>query len=106
MVIKIDTLDAEPPKRNLAGGSNRVRRQARGEPDLRRDHDLLAFRRIPLQPAADERLALSAMVSGHPGRIDVRSIDHRPARIDEGVEQGEAGLLVGGPAEDVSAKGE
>jgi len=40
----------------------------------------------------------------HPGGIDVGRVDHVAARIDEGIEDGEARRFVGGPAEHVAAK--
>ena len=39
-----------------------------------------------------------------PARIDIGGIDGIEAAIDEGVENIEAGRLVGGPPEDVAAK--
>ena len=58
----------------------------RHEADLGRDDDLVALGRIALQPAADQRLALAALMARHPGRIDVGGVDHRPAGVDERVE--------------------
>jgi hypothetical protein len=57
-----------------------------------------------LQPFADDRLGIAALVAGNPGGIDVGGIDRIEARIEEGVENPEGGLLVGGPAEDIAAE--
>jgi hypothetical protein len=58
----------------------------------------------PLEPPADHTLAFAAFVSGHPGRIDIRRVDHRPAGVDERVENGEARPFVGGPVEDIASQ--
>ena len=64
--------------------------------------------RLPvcLQPLADDRLGLAALVARDPARVDVGRVDQVEAGLDEGVEQLERGRLVGGPAEDVAAEGE
>ena len=56
-----------------------------------RKHDVVCH------SAADQRLRLAALVAGHPARVDVSGIDGVEAGVDEGVQYGEAGLLVGGP---------
>jgi hypothetical protein len=113
LVIEVDAIDAEARQRRVACSHDDVRIErgdifsvddlAIEEPDLGRDHDLLALAAL-FQPAADHTLALAALMPRHPGRIDVRGIDHRPAGVDEGVKDGEARLLVGRPVEDVAAE--
>ena len=86
---------------------------ARGQPAVGRHHaalggdqDLVALGRILLQPGADDRLRLAALVARHPARIDVGGVDEGEAGIDEGVEQLVRGRLVGRPAEHVAAEGD
>src|SRR5262249_22203026 len=57
-----------------------------------------------LQPGAEDRLRLAALVAGRPARIALGGIDHPPAALVEGVEHGEALVLVDRPAEHVAAE--
>src|SRR3954470_12657986 len=43
-------------------------------------------------------------MAGHPGRIDVGSVDHHPARLGEAIEDGEGFLALRGPAEHIAAE--
>ena len=58
------------------------------------------------QPFADDGFRLTAGIAGCPGGIDIGGIDCVQTRIDKGVEEGEAGLLVNRPAKHVAAKDE
>ena len=57
-------------------------------------------------PVADDRLRLAARVAGHPRRVGRRRVDEVAAGGRVGVEHGERGRLVGGPAEHVAAEAE
>jgi hypothetical protein len=71
--------------------------------DLGDDDDLVAVA-AAFHPFADDRLGFAALVAGHPARIGVRRVDGVEAGAGEPVEQVEGGLLVGGPAEDITAQ--
>lgn len=70
-------------------------------------HDLhaLALRGAAgAQPGADDAFRLAALVAGHPAAVDVGGVDGGQARVDQAVEHGKAGGLVGRPAQHVAAK--
>jgi hypothetical protein len=106
LIIKIDRLNPEPFQRVVTGAGDPIGRETVEESNLGRDHHPVALGRVALQPTTDHGLAFAAVIARHPGRIDIGGIDHRAARIDERVENGETGLLVSGPAEHVAAKRE
>ncbi|KAG1469333.1 hypothetical protein G6F57_012230 [Rhizopus arrhizus] len=59
-----------------------------------------------LEPFADQRFRFAAGIARHPRRVHVGGVDQVEAGVDEGIEQGEAGLLIGAPAEHVATEGE
>ena len=104
LVIEVDPFDPEPLERCLACRGDGIGREPGHEPDLGGDHHLVPLGRIALEPAADDRLALAALMARHPGRIDIGSVDHRSAGVDESVEDGEAGGLIRRPSEHIAAE--
>ena len=72
--------------------------------DLGEDRHLLTCTRARLEPAADNGLGLAALVAIGPGRVDVGGVDGVEAMIDEGIEHGEAGLFIDGPAKHIAAE--
>src|SRR5206468_2088592 len=111
LVIKIDAVDPETPKRCFAGAGDRFRLYSGNiftvddlpveEPDLGRNDDPVALVWIALQPAADDLFAFAAAMARHPVRVDVGGVDHVAAGFDEFIEDAEAGRFIGGPAEHV-----
>ena len=106
--IEIDPVGAEALERRVTGrgdprGGELFAAITGQHPDLRREEHGVALA-ARLQPFADHRLGLAALVAGNPGGIDVGRVDHRAAASDERVEDGEAGVAIGGPAEDVAAE--
>ena len=105
--VEIDHLEAEP----LPASFSLAAYDVRGEPldaaalggldaDLGGDREPLAQAGVLAQPVADQRLALAA-VAGRvgPEGVAVRGVDDCAAGLDEAVEQGEGGGLVGLRAE-------
>ena len=58
------------------------------------------------QPLADEGFGLVAAVPAHSARIDVGGVDQVKAAVDKSVQQRKRSRLVGGPTENVAAKGQ
>ena len=109
-VVEVDAVDAEAGERRVAAGPDALGREARGErrgrePDLRRDDHLVATAAL-VEPRAEDRLGLAALVPGDPRAVDVRGVDEVAARGAVRVEHGEARVAVGRPAEDVAAEAE
>src|SRR5690606_12936210 len=67
------------------------------------EYDLIAIAAF-LHPLADDPFRFSAGIARYPARIGIGGIDGVEASVDKAVEQVERGLLVGGPAEDVTAQ--
>ncbi len=108
-LVQVDDVGVQPAQRVLHRALDPQPAQAlvfvaHVHADLGEQQDLRASRGVGLEPASDQRLRLAALVPGHPARIDVRGVDGVEARVDERIEQLEAALLVGGPAEDVAAE--
>ena len=72
-------------------------------PGLGVDTHVLAHPAV-VQPSAEHGLALATFVPWHPRRIDIGGVDHPPAGFVKRIKDGEAGVLIGGPAEHVAAE--
>src|SRR3546814_10109962 len=82
-VVEVDIVGPESLQRRLCRGRDTRRLQllaalAGQHPDLGRDQHVVSTP-APLQPLAEQRLGLSALMPRHPGRIYVGRVDHRPA---------------------------
>ena len=87
-------------------GANEVRRRRqRPRADLGRDDDLVADA-AAAPPAAEQFLALPALGAVDPEGVVARGVDERPAGLDEPVQDGERGGLVGPAAHQHRAQAE
>ncbi|MBP2480371.1 hypothetical protein J3A72_000663 [Stenotrophomonas sp. PvP093] len=107
-LVQIDHVGLQAAQRILDGRIDVVRGQAGAFGPLGhlgRQHHLVALAAAG-KPLADQRLRFAAGIARHPGRIHIGGVDQVEAGVDEGIEQGEAGLLIGAPAEHVATEGE
>jgi len=104
-IIKVDRLDTEAPQACLRRAFDMRRRKALVIADLGGDPDVTAASALP-EPRAEQPLRFAAFMPRHPGRIDVRRVDHRPARFGEAIEDAKSFGTGRGPAEDIAAEHE
>ena len=70
---------------------------------LGRDHNFVALAAV-LKPVANDRLALAALVTGHPCGVTVRGVNKIQSRIHKGIQYLERCGFVGGPAKHIAAQ--
>jgi len=108
--IEVDPVDAEPRQRFIDRLQDPALRQAplalnaEIRAHLGEDNHLVAHAGAALQPVADDRLGLAALVANRPRGIDVGGIDGIEAMVDKGIENVETGLLINGPSEHIATE--